>query len=465
MARTVFKHLTVAIAALTLAPAAPALAADLGGDCCADLEERIAELEATTARKGNRKVSLTVFGQVNHAIMWWDDSRESNTYVVNNKTSTSRVGFEGAATISPDIRAGFFIELEASSANSDFNDQGRIPLAGGGVINGFGDNGSNPSGAVVLRHSNWWLEHKRLGRFTLGRQSNATDNIAEMDLSRTSAVSISSVETWNEGFFLRSANDGLAVTVPGILFVATGGAAPVSIMGDLWRGNFDGGRGNFARYDSPVVGGFILSATWGEDDDWAVGLRYGGEINGFAIRGGIGYQNGKTIDSDALTTLVGGAGGFQAGVNLIPEHEEVVGSLSILHQQTGLFLTLAGGSRNWLESPMPGFSILDDKYFYVKAGLLRRFNHLGDTAIYGEYYKIWDVGLDAPAIGAALNNRLNEEAETYGVGVVQHIDNAAMELYLAYRHYRADDVTDIGLGFTDHNIRFDTVMGGARIQF
>ena len=31
-------------------------AADLGGNCCADLEERVAELEATTARKGNRKV-------------------------------------------------------------------------------------------------------------------------------------------------------------------------------------------------------------------------------------------------------------------------------------------------------------------------------------------------------------------------------------------------------------------------
>ena len=35
-----------------------AKAADLGGDCCADLEERVAELEATTARKGNRKMSL-----------------------------------------------------------------------------------------------------------------------------------------------------------------------------------------------------------------------------------------------------------------------------------------------------------------------------------------------------------------------------------------------------------------------
>ena len=46
----------------------PASAADLGGDCCADLEERIAELEATTARKGNRKVSLTISGWVNEAV-------------------------------------------------------------------------------------------------------------------------------------------------------------------------------------------------------------------------------------------------------------------------------------------------------------------------------------------------------------------------------------------------------------
>ncbi len=36
--------------------ATSANAADLGGNCCADLEERVAELEATTARKGNRKV-------------------------------------------------------------------------------------------------------------------------------------------------------------------------------------------------------------------------------------------------------------------------------------------------------------------------------------------------------------------------------------------------------------------------
>ncbi len=58
-----------------------ASAADLGGNCCADLEERIAELEATTARKGNRKVSLTVSGWVGQQVTFWDDGVESNTYV------------------------------------------------------------------------------------------------------------------------------------------------------------------------------------------------------------------------------------------------------------------------------------------------------------------------------------------------------------------------------------------------
>ncbi len=56
-------------ALLFLAPA-PVDAADFDGDCCADLEERVAELEATTVRKGNRKVSPTVSGHVRTAVLF-----------------------------------------------------------------------------------------------------------------------------------------------------------------------------------------------------------------------------------------------------------------------------------------------------------------------------------------------------------------------------------------------------------
>ncbi len=47
-------------------------AADLGGDCCDDLEERIADFESTTGQKGNRKVSLIVSGWVGQQILAYD---------------------------------------------------------------------------------------------------------------------------------------------------------------------------------------------------------------------------------------------------------------------------------------------------------------------------------------------------------------------------------------------------------
>ena len=73
-------------------PHAPAKAADLGGDCCSDLEERIAELEATTVRKGNKKVSVTLYGKLNKAVVFWDDGAEKNTNVVDNNYESSRFG-------------------------------------------------------------------------------------------------------------------------------------------------------------------------------------------------------------------------------------------------------------------------------------------------------------------------------------------------------------------------------------
>ena len=96
-----------------------ASAADLGGNCCADLEERIAELEATTARKGNRKVSLTVSGWVGQQVTFWDDGVESNTYVHDLGTTLgSHVKFTGSAQISPGWSAGYVLQIEAIGSDS-----------------------------------------------------------------------------------------------------------------------------------------------------------------------------------------------------------------------------------------------------------------------------------------------------------------------------------------------------------
>ena len=75
-----------AIAALAgvLLSTGSAFAADLGGGCCADLEERIAELEVTTVRKGNRRVSLTLSGHVNRSLLYWNDGEQNDVYSVDN---------------------------------------------------------------------------------------------------------------------------------------------------------------------------------------------------------------------------------------------------------------------------------------------------------------------------------------------------------------------------------------------
>ena len=93
-----------------------ARAADLGGNCCADLEERVAELEATTARKGNRKMSLTISGQVNRTIVWWDDGLSSKTfYGLDNRNSSTRLDFAGEAKVTAANKIGFEIQFDNQS--------------------------------------------------------------------------------------------------------------------------------------------------------------------------------------------------------------------------------------------------------------------------------------------------------------------------------------------------------------
>ena len=113
----------VAVAAGMLFSLSSAYAADLGGNCCNDLEERVAELEATAARKGTRNVSLTISGQVNRLIMYYSDggteragpgwNRSSNTFWgIDNTNSSSRFNLTGNGKIDATRKAGYNITVE-----------------------------------------------------------------------------------------------------------------------------------------------------------------------------------------------------------------------------------------------------------------------------------------------------------------------------------------------------------------
>lgn len=378
-----------------------AQAADFGGDCCADLEERVAVLEATTARKGNRKVSLTIYGQVNQALLIWDDGTNSDAYVVDNDSSASRFGFKGKAKINSDWSAGYRIEIGVYSSESDRVDQG---FADGDTADGenLGDDGDGSR--LDLRRSEMYIKSKTYGKLSMGLTSHALDATTKSDLSGTHVIARNAGLRFIEDFFIINSATGVS-------------------SGTRWGSIFDGDtefdRDNVVRYDTPTIAGFKVSASWGEDDEWSVAAFYKAKFDNFKIAAAIGYGEDQEGSGSSAS-------------------ENFNGSLSVMHTPTGIFVTASGGN---LEKDTG----LEDEFYQIKGGIKQKWNSLGSTAFYGEY-----IHAETDDTG---------EGEIWGLGVVQKVDAAAMEIYAGYRHYEADlnDITPTK--------DFQTFVLGSRIKF
>lgn len=368
------KLLSIGAAALLMSSASLVNAADLGGNCCADLEERVAELEATTARKGNRKVSLEVSGHVNQAILLWDGFGDvgddlDETSIINNSNSTSRIRFRGSAKISSDWSAGFLME--------------------------FGSGDIANSGGPSIRHQALYIKSNQIGTVWLGRTSEATDGIMELSLASADASTLGSLAPFDA--FVED-QTGLGIINP-----------------------FDGSRKNVLKYITPTLGGFSFSAAWaGEEGNWDAALRYAGEFGAMRVVAGAGYRQEdiSTINAPTLNREFWG------------------GSASVMHMPSGLFLDGQYGVSDGLQSvnftlPVIGVTlpigVADVKLttYGLRGGFARNFNGMGTTTIYGEWSRldIKDVDVDP---------------QLWGLGLVQEIDAAAMSIYVSYRHIDLD---------------------------
>jgi len=438
--------LFAALGLVAAAGVSPAQAADLGGDCCADLEERVAELEATTARKGNRKVSLTISGQVETAVMAWDNGDRSDVYIVDVPTvGGTFFQFNGAAKINPSLTAGFLIQVGLdfggrSHQVSENDDDGVNPVGGAGS----GDS------TLVVTLANWYLDHKQLGRVTVGRANTATAGISGIDLGGAGVIANVNLGYWNRSF----SAIGTGFRWNDLLGGATVNGSTLS-------------RGNVINYTTPTLAGFSASAAWGENDVWDAALRYAGEFSGFRLAAGIGYLNNGSGVNEVTADIPANDGKG--------EPRQIKGSASILHVGTGLYLS---GSYVNVNNDQLG-DVKDTVLWYVNGGISKNWTGLGNTVLYGEYARVDNAAIDTDK-GAGVTVGYGEST-VWGLGIVQHIDAAAMELFLSYRHFDGRAPGGLtapikGTG-TDENPQFpaeafaggdsemDVVMGGARIRF
>ena len=494
----------LAVAAGMLLGAGSAFAADLGGNCCADLEERVAELEATSAKKGTRKTSLEIYGIVNQAITGWDDGSRSNaTLGYGNHNLQTRFGFRGNAKISPEYSAGYSLLI-------DWADKARTSTFS--QTQDIGSSRGNPAVStrtddplIRLRDANWWLESSRLGRVTVGRIT-AEGATGSPDIAGIAHAVGDDVSCNGGGLSFRK-NDG---TLTGSLgsYGSGGCAGP-------WANRVQG-----IKYTSPTFAGFqFVGSVAGNIDEQRnnldttaknraeagreldATLRYAGEHQGFRIAANLGYQfDGFNRD------LASGGAGYSNGDVFFPtgSADNAQGSnssgrtrtwnlgLGLLHVATGLFAQGEYSAVNYnFENPETGIleGGRDARRWHIAAGVVRNWFGLGNTALYGEYMRESNFAFaQAPfTIGGCTGNPVTygvgcsfgptsltnihatatrsgitsgDSVRTWGLGVNQAIDAAAMDLYLNYRNH---ELTDPNLSVGTKSLSIVTT--GARIRF
>jgi hypothetical protein len=442
-----------------------AKAADLGGDCCADLEERVAELEATTARKGNRKMSVTITGQVHKMIMWWDDGQSSKTYYgVENRNSSTRFSILGEAKVTHAVKIGFEIMLDNAAPNSaglsQFDPNGKaVSATTGGPFSNYGATSfsglSNDGYFGAARRMIFWVEDNKLGRLSVGHYEMA-GAITTIDLGGISAGASASERLVNGSFQLRGPA-GQYYAIPWVSVLDFSANQP---------------RLDELRYDSPTVMGFILSSSIANDgSNWGTMLRYANEFSGFRVAAGIGYEHyGQQGASDSCGGGVPATGAPCPGPADLTKTAPNVNAwgvgASALHVPTGLFVqghyihvdfdenndfSFNGSSTNaWWSQTSPGR--IPAEQWLIQGGITKNWFGFGNTALFGEYSRNngWGAsgGQFAPTGrsfsaanlpgGTAVNGVTDTEVTMYGFGITQNVDAAATELYLDWRHFSAD---------------------------
>lgn len=354
-----------------------AQAADLGGNCCADLEERVAELESTTVRKGNTKVSVKLSGALTRDIVWHnsdaDDAARPDKVTLSNDNgndNASHFKITGSAQINADISVGFIMDFDVRGENN----------------------------TVTTDDVYSWIKSNTFGTLKLGRVDGVLDGIHGFGRFGSSQGNL---------------NDDAGMNA----FTGSGYRYGVN--------NFDGDGTDelpsTVRYESPPLFGVLqIQASYSHfedgvvadpnkqdtNDTWAVALRFAHEFGAFQVKAMAGFETVDRVGAGQDTDTFAISG----GINHVP---------------TGIYVAASYGQ---IESD-EAVALLDESGWSVQIGIETKLNSLGKTNFYAFYGEYQDDG----------TANTYDATSGYGIGMTQAIDAAAMLVSLGISQYECAD--------------------------
>ena len=338
-------------------------------------------------------VDFKISGQINRAILWGDNGNDNDTKFVDNDNSSTRFRFTGSNTFDENWKVGIVWENQMesnSSADTDID---------------IGNNGDNVDDVTFTeRKMEFYVNHTKFGKLSLGQGDTASNSTSEVDLSGTDVVNYSAIEDMNGGFNFRDDDDNI-----------------ITSIGSGFS-NFDGyGRRDRIRYDTPKFGPVYFSTSYMNGQSYDFAGRFAYEWDGF----------GK---------LAAAASFLPADTQRDP-FKQYSGSISFLHS-SGFNITAAGGGRYDVSDRD------DDPYnLYGKLGY-----KFGKWALSADYTYSEHVGAD------------KDEASSVGVAAVWNIWES-VQFYGSYRWNDLDRDRDERAAGTGQAESISSVMVGGRVKF
>ena len=334
---------------------------------------------------GNSRVKVTIYGQVNRAIRFANTGDATEFTSIDNDGSSSRIGIRAVGKANANTTIGALHELEwqynrRSGANEDTEE-------------------STGYQRVRARHVDLWVEHKDLGKLSMGHGSIAGDAAGLFEVTGVSHI-----------FGFAGANGADAVKADASVRVAHATNRADTAMDTVQadgkdRGyrpfNFFGARQNRIRYDTPSLMGARVSASYNSSGaaalwparSWSVGLTYAGAPPGtkdFSVLFAAGYRKNDMAQAASPGSAWAVSGGIKhsSGFNLSGSYDSDADERS-----NGKKLSQWG----------------------VSAGWTGKVNDAGATAV--------GVGYTRSTDG------LHGKAQQYWVAINQNIDAAAADIY------------------------------------
>jgi hypothetical protein len=457
----------------------------------------VAELEATTVRKGNKKVSVTLSGWVVKTMNWWDDG-DLNHVVIGDKDAdlSSRFAITGSATIAPGWSAGYNLTVVTDGDIYGIGSNQEADLTGGGTD-------------IRTLYSFIYIKSDKWGALNWGTLSPASDNPAVLaDISGT-VIESNAVGFEGPGFFLRPKGSGLGGDA-GLVNANWGDFLLCQGLGAGIGADCFGGPQAAVRYDSPTWGGFRFETSYGENqgldsdlvpdnftsedqDFWDIAAFYTADWNSIKLSLAGAYTWIETGVANGAEDNLWQAGGSilhkpsGLGIYALGQWERPDGGgasgigLGSVTFPNGVDVTtippgfICGGapcnqgtfSLNPGGAPLIGFDAPDSDVWYVKPFWRKTWSPIGATTLFGEYGQYNDqyaagqnLCLAGFQAGTNVGNFCNagpfltgaqnvpglfegvfvtgSEVQRWGLGVVQEIDSAAMHVFARWQHQEID---------------------------